>query len=141
MDGGEKVAPGLVVAGGDGTKLLEPAEEVLDQVAGLEQVTIVGTGLRLAGAGRDDGGLAGRGERHEDALVRVKSLVGDQRVGLHAWQQVVGTGKIMDPATGQIEADRIAECVDQGVDFRAQSTSRAADRLVLAGFFCAPELC
>ncbi len=32
MDGGEEVARGLVVAGGDGTELLEFGEEVLDEV-------------------------------------------------------------------------------------------------------------
>jgi hypothetical protein len=44
-------------------------------------------------------------------------------------------------AAGQGEANRIAECIDQRVDFGAQSAARAADRLVLAGFFWAPALC
>ena len=36
VDGGEEIALGLVIAGGDGAELLEPGEEVLDQMAHLE---------------------------------------------------------------------------------------------------------
>src|SRR5258706_15442226 len=35
----------------------------------------------------------------------------------------------------------IAQCVDHGVDFGAQSALAAPDRLVLAVFFWAPALC
>ena len=41
MDGGEEVAGGLVIAGGDGTELLEFGEEVLDQVARLIEVSVI----------------------------------------------------------------------------------------------------
>lgn len=41
MDGGEKVARGLVVAAGNGAELLEFGEEVLDQVARLVEVAVV----------------------------------------------------------------------------------------------------
>jgi hypothetical protein len=47
----------------------------------------------------------------------------------------------MDPATGQVEADRIAKRVGQRVDLGAQPASGTSDRLVLAGFFFAPALC
>ena len=40
VDGGQKVARGLVVAGGDGSELLEFAEEVLDQVTLLIEVAV-----------------------------------------------------------------------------------------------------
>ena len=33
MDGGEEVAGGLLLASGDGAKLLDPGEDVLDQMA------------------------------------------------------------------------------------------------------------
>jgi hypothetical protein len=41
----------------------------------------------------------------------------------------------MDLAAGQMEANRIAEGIDQGVDFGAQPAARPPDRLVNAGFF------
>jgi hypothetical protein len=42
---------------------------------------------------------------------------------------------------GQEEPDRVAQSIDQSVDLGAQSAARAADRLVLTSFFCAPALC
>ena len=68
-------------------------------------------------------------------------FVGDQGVGLHGGLKMIGTDQIMRLTAGQEEADRIAKSVDQGMDLGAQSAARAADRLVLAGFFCAPALC
>ncbi len=41
----------------------------------------------------------------------------------------------------QVEADWVAERIDQGVDLGAQSTAGSSDRLVLAGFFWASALC
>ena len=48
---------------------------------------------------------------------------------------MVGADEIMRLSAGQEEVDRVAECVDQGVDFGAQSSARSPDRLVFAGFF------
>ena len=56
-------------------------------------------------------------------------------------QEVVGTDQVVRLAAGQMEADRIAERIDQSMDLGAQSAARAPDRLVLAGFFWAPALC
>jgi hypothetical protein len=141
VDGGEKVASGLVVASSDGTKLLEPGEEVFDQMACLEEVSIVVAADRSIGLGRDDRGLAGCGERLDDPLIGIERLIGDQGIGLHGWQEVVGAVQIMRLATGQMETDRIAQCIDQRMDLGAQSAARTTDRLVFASFFWAPALC
>jgi hypothetical protein len=42
---------------------------------------------------------------------------------------------------GQMKTNRIAESINQGMDFGAQSAARPPDRLVYAGFFWAPALC
>jgi hypothetical protein len=47
----------------------------------------------------------------------------------------------MSLTTGQMEANRIAESVDQSMDFGAQSATRPSDRLVRPFFFWAPALC
>ena len=141
MYGAEEVARSLVVACGDGTELLEFGEEILDQVARLEQVSVIVAAYLPVGLGWDYDGLAGGEEWIDDPLLGVERLIGDQRFGLHCWQQLVGTQKIVRLAAGQGEANRIAERIDQRVDFGAQSAARAADRLVLAGFFWAPALC
>src|SRR5271169_1066185 len=135
MDGGEEVAPGLVVAGGNGAKLLEFGEEVLDQMSRHVEVSVVIAGHPAIGLGRDDSCLAGSGERRDDPLVSIKRLVRDQRVSLHRGQEVVGADQIMSLSAGQKEVDRVAERIEQGVDLGAQSTTRSPDRLVLAGFF------
>ena len=52
MDGGEEISGGFVVAGGDGSELLEFAEEVFDQVARFVEffVEVAGScGLAWAG--------------------------------------------------------------------------------------------
>jgi hypothetical protein len=54
---------------------------------------------------------------------------------------VVGADQVVSLATGKEEAGRIAEGVDQRMDFGAQSSSRATDGLVVAFFFLAPALC
>ena len=72
---------GLVVAGGNGTELLELGEEVLDQVARLVEV-FVEVARRLAGWSRwDHRRLAGFSERLEHALVGVERFVGNERLG------------------------------------------------------------
>ena len=141
MNGGEEIAGGLVVASGDGAELLEFGEEVLDEVARLVDFTIIGARLAPVGFGGDHGGLAGSGERGAHPSVGIESLVGDQRVGLHARQEMVGADEIVCLSAGQEEADRIAERIDQGMDLGAQSAARAPDRLIFVEFFLAPALC
>ncbi len=54
---------------------------------------------------------------------------------------MISADQVVDLAASQMKAERIAERIDQGMDFGAQPAARAPDRLVLAGFFWAPALC
>ena len=54
---------------------------------------------------------------------------------------MIRSDQIVGLPAGQVEADWVAERIDQGVDLGAQSTAGSSDRLVLAGFFWAPALC
>jgi hypothetical protein len=47
----------------------------------------------------------------------------------------------MGLAAGQSKADRIAECIHEGVDLGAQATLAAPDGLLTTPFLGAPELC
>jgi hypothetical protein len=47
----------------------------------------------------------------------------------------------MGLARREDEVQRIAQCVDQRMNLGAQPAFAAPNRLVLAGFFCAPALC
>jgi hypothetical protein len=59
----------------------------------------------------------------DDPLVGVKRLVGDQHLGAHGGQKVVGADQIMRLAIADVEADRAAKGIDHGVDFGAQSAA------------------
>ena len=135
MDGGQKVSRGLIVTGGDCAVLLELGEEILDQVTRGVDITIECLRLLPIGLRWDHRFLSRGGERFANPLVRIKRLIGDQCIGLHIGQQLVGSDKVMSFATGQIKAGRIAKGIHQRVDLGAQSAARAADRLVLAVFF------
>ena len=66
---------------------------------------------------------------------------GDQQVGLHRREKVVGADEVVSLAAAEEEADRIAERIDHGMDLGAQPSARAPDRLVRAPFLGAPALC
>jgi len=141
MNAREEVAGEFVVSGCDGPELLELGEEVLDQMARRVERSVEIVRQAAVGSWRDAYGLAGGGQRPQHPLLGVVALVGDQRSGLQARQQLVGSGKVVGLASGQVERGGIAERIDQGVYLGGQSAAGSADRLVGAGFFWAPALC
>lgn len=135
---GKEVSGGLVVSSCDSSELLEPAVEILDEVARLVNLLVVGSLANAVSFGRNDRGFTRGAERLDDALIGIEGLVGQQSVGLHIRQQRIGALQIMGLAGGKQEGERIAEGVDQGVNFGAQPAFAASDRLV---FFWEPALC
>ncbi len=101
-------------------ELLEFGEEVLNEVTLLVGVLVVVARQSPVYLGRDHRRFAGRSQRRDDPLVGIERFVGDQRIGLHRGQEVVGADQIMRLSAGQEEVDRVAERIDQGVDFGAQ---------------------
>jgi hypothetical protein len=140
VDGTEEVHRPLVIPGGDGPELLQPGEEVLDQVACLVEVTVVGARLLAVALGRDHRRLAGLRQRLEHALVGVEGLVRDQGVGRETRQQGIGTFQVVRLPGREGKSGRVAQRVDRGVDFRAQTAAATPDRLVTV-FLTAPALC
>ena len=135
MDAGEEVSGGLVIAGRDRAVLFELAIEVLHEVARFVHFFVV-EALKLSiTLGRNDELFSCRKQRLDDALIGIESLVCQQGVGLHLGQKRVGTFQIMGLPRSQEEGQRIAEGIDHGMDFRAQSAFAAPDRLVFAVFF------
>jgi hypothetical protein len=141
MDGGEEVACSLVVSGCNSSELLQPGEEVLDQMPSFVEMSIKVARRLAVGFRRDDHVLAGFGQRLNHPLVGIKRLVGNQSVSFHLGQQVVGADEVVRLPAGQVEADRVAESIDKRMDLGAQAAAGAADGLVFAGFFWAPALC
>ena len=67
-------------------------------------------------------------------MIGIEGLVGDQQIGSHMRQQSIGADQVVSLPLGQQEGQRVAEGIDQGVDFRAQSTPAAADGLIFIFF-------
>ena len=123
MHCGKEIAFGLVIAGGDSPELLEFGEEILDQMAGLEEVPVVLTLDRTVGPRGDDRCLARGGERLNNPFIGIICLVGKERIRLHVWQELIGPCQITFLSTSEEKGDRIAQCVNQSMDFCAQSAT------------------
>ena len=141
VDCGEEISGGFVVAGGDGAVLLELAEEILDEVAGLVGF-FVEIALNLAvSLRRDHERLSSCKQRLDHPLIGIEGLVCQQGFGSHIRQQRVGPFQIMGLSRRQDEVQRIAQRIDKRMNLGAQPTFAASDRLVFVAFFCAPALC
>jgi hypothetical protein len=135
MDASEEVSGGLVIAGGNGSVLLELTIEVLHEVARLVQFLVVEALNLSITLGWNDELFSCGEQRLDNAFIGIESLVCQQGVSLHLGQKLVGTLQIMGLPRSQEESQRISEGVDHGMDFGAQSAFAAPDRLIFAVFF------
>ena len=141
MDAGEEVSGGLVIACRNGSVLLQLGKEVLDQMPRFVEVVVEVTRQTTSSLGRDHSRLSGRRQRGEDAAICIESFVGDQQLGFHRRQEMIGALEIMSLPSGQEEPERVAKGIDQRVDFGAQPTAGSPDGLIQPSFFWAPALC
>jgi len=123
----EEVPGGFVVAGGDTSEEFEFGEEVFNQVAGFVEFFIVFPLHLSVRFWRDDGLFTSLLQGFEHRLVGVEALVGDHCVGFQLRQQGICSVQITGLAFGEMEAKRVAERIDRGVDLGAQSAFAAAD--------------
>ena len=139
MDGGKKISSEFIIPRGDGSIVLDFVEKPLDEVAlAIErEITIT---LHLAvclwGDHWKDCPLIERA----DQRIGVVSFVADDRARVGVFEQRLRAGQVMVLSWRQHQVDRIAQGVDERVDFGGQSSARFADGL-RAVFFRAPALC
>jgi hypothetical protein len=84
IDGTKEVGGTFVIAGGDGTELLESGEKVLNQMTGLVEVLIVfswGCSVRF---GWDDYDRPCFSQRFNHPFIGIKGLIGNDRVRINA---------------------------------------------------------
>jgi hypothetical protein len=141
VERGQEVPRGLVITCRDATELLDPAEEVLDQMASFIQFFVICSGSVSVLFGWDHGSFPGCLKQFDHPLVGVVSFVREQRFRFHSGPQRVRPGQIVDLAGGQDDLQRITQGVHQNVDFGAQTAFAFPDRLVFPDFFWAPALC
>ena len=127
--------------GGDGAELLYFCKEVLDQVSCFVEVAVVSPCDFPVCFRRDDDGLVFVSHHGDDPLIGVERLIGDEQIGLHAGQKLVGANQVMGLAAAQDKRRRIAQSINKGVNFGTQSAAGSPDGLVFTGFFVAPALC
>jgi len=139
VDASDEISGELVVACGDGAKVLEFIEEALDQVALAIKREVAGTRFLAVGFGWNHRRDVAPLERFDEG-VGIEGLVAKQRPWLDTFQQRLCASQIVCLASREHHLDRIAKRVDNSVDFGGQSAARAADRL-LAVFLGAPALC
>ena len=139
MNSGQEISGEFVVAGGDGSKVLEFIEKPLDQVAFAVKREIVrprDLAIELWGDDRDDSPL---GEAI-DERIGVVGFVADQGLRIGAVNQRLCASQIVGLPWREYQVDGIAQGIDERVDFGGQSAARPPDRLP-AVFFRAPALC
>ena len=142
MDGTREVARGFVITRGNGAALLEPGEEVLDQVARLVQMAVIAALVPARGFWRNHHGLAGLQQRLDYPGLCVVGLVRDDATRLGALEQNVCAFQVMGLSGGEVKAGWVAQRIDRGVDLGRQAATAAPDGLaVFRSPFLAPALC
>ena len=90
---------------------------------GFVEVTIEIARQTTSRLGRDHSSLPGRRQRGEDATLCIEGFVGDQQLGFHRRQEMIGALEIMSLPSGQEEPERVAKGIDQRMDLGAQPTA------------------
>ena len=119
----QEIDGAFVVACSDGAELLEPGEEVLDEVAGLVEFRVVRARVLAVGFGWDDDTLAGLLKRQDHSFVGVEAFIADQNVSLDLRQEDIRAIEIAGLTGRQSEAGGIAQGVDGRIDLGAQPSS------------------
>ena len=74
-------------------------------------------------------------------MVSVIPFVGEEGFGLDKRRERFGLGDVVNLPARETERQRIAQSVDDSVDFCCEAAARAAYGLVEAPFLRAPALC
>jgi len=133
LDRCEKISGEFVVARRDGAKVLNFIEEALDEVAlAVECEIAIALGLSIGFGGNYGRDFSLR--KAIDERISVVGLVCDQGLRIGIFNQALGASQIVDLACREHQIGRIAQGVNEGVNFCCQSATRSADSLVAVFF-------
>jgi hypothetical protein len=136
----EKIARSFLVARCDGSKVFDYIEKALDEIAFAIEREIAIAFEAATGHGRDDN-LDSARRQAIDETISIVSFVGKQGFGLDKMQERLGLVDVVHLSARQTERQRIAQGVDDYVDFCREPAAGAANGLVDAPFLRAPALC
>ena len=89
----------------------------------------------------NDGLLAGRAQWLNYPLIGVVGLVGEHDVRFERRQEFIGADQIADLSSRQMNANRIAQGIDDSVEFPCSIRLCRVRSLGPRRLFCAPALC
>ena len=141
MDRAQKVARRLVIARGNGTVLLQACKEILNQVARLVEVAVVFTRLLVCAARGNHNLFALFQQRLDQPGLGVIGFVCNDGLSGRVLEQDVGALQIMALPGCEVKACRIAQRIDRGVNFGAQTTAATSNSLFFWIPPFAPALC
>ena len=116
MNAGEEISRELVVARGNGTKVLEFIEEALDEIALAIEGKVTRRWRFAVGFRRNHGGDFSSAES-EAERIGVIGLVTDKCLWIDARKQWFGARQIVGLARREHNIDGIAERIDKDVNF------------------------
>lgn len=93
VDCPEKVASGLVVAGGNSAILLEFVEEILDQMTRLIQMPVIFARLLAVALGGNDDAFPSVFQGRDHPFLSIIGFIGDDRVRLDVRQQSIAPSR------------------------------------------------
>ena len=136
----EEISRGFFVAGGDAAELFDKVEEAFDEVAfGVERKVAIARDLAIR-FWRDDR-LDGAHFEARNETVGVIGFIGEEGFRLHLGGERFSLVDVVDLPACEAKRQRVAQGVDDHVDFGGQTAARAAYGLVEAPFLRAPALC
>ena len=131
MDGREKITCGLVIAGCNGSELLELIEKILDQVTCLVPVFVINSFVRAMASRRYERSFASPSQWFKYLYVGVITFIGQD--GFLHWHLEEVHRPHPDHRLGR-RVDRTpsgCQRINGGVDLNAQPTFASSDCLVL----------
>lgn len=142
MDHSQEAAGRFIVAGGQAAKLLEATEKALDFVAVAVEIT-VNHALDEAVLFAGNHGLRPDGSHAGEYGIRIIGFVSQYVAGaLSGRQQFRHASAIRLLAGAEHHAQRVAQCVNEDVNFGRQPTAAAPEGFVAdAAFFRLPAAC
>lgn len=114
--------------------MLQFAEEALDQVAAAVECWVDGALEASARGGRDVRPGSSLSDEIDNGIAVVSSVGDHIRSGGELQEQIGDGTPVMGLTSRQGQADRKTVLVDHGMDLGAQSSTRAADGVILAPF-------
>lgn len=140
MKASEEVSGGLLVTRGDGAEVLDDIEEAFHEPPlAIEREVAFPVGLAVRSRWNDR--FDPTHVKMVNEAVAVVAFIADESGGLDLLRQGFGLHHVVNMSAGEADRQRIAQGIDDCVDFGRQSAARAPDRFVRIPLFRAPALC